>query len=559
MTYSIHLERDFPLVHQQLARMVPDGTSPIGFLKLSVESNYIRLWTYEEYDGRFSGFIRADTSNLYRQLQPMLEALYPEDWEVPILIEGQYENSLGRYLGDTLNYFHRLYDYHMNENESTPANIYWGKLQPMVNSLNFEDLGFIEGDGISPREDNAGRALSVEVANMIVGLPIFKEWFLKAWWGSWYGRVPSKPPNPCEIAECTQQDCYMGDAPHTQPDNCEECFVPREYMIMTGIPAIRLCALHTQCDMLHLSAACRCAKTVRKYSTCSARHNNGKVVNHGPRSQCPTCKVEIPRRVYTQKGYKLQPIRTVSYTYKPSPVFFPWEGNPDKELYIGMELELELGSVDTDMAGGWIQSLPSFMYVKQDSSLNHGLEVVTHPMQPDWALENFPYKEFEYLISLGAEPTAPSAGTHVHINKSALSKAHMFKLIKFHTKLAGFCGEVGGRGTRASFGTFQGVDDLTVPQTLEIARTGRGALGRNAVNISPPNTVELRYMRGGIDPKEIRKNIQWVKALWLYTRNTPTPEFFAELSQEHFMNFINQQTDQYSELLDWIGNNESGN
>jgi hypothetical protein len=212
-----------------------------------------------------------------------------------------------------------------------------------------------------------------------------------------------------------------------------------------------------------------------------------------------------------------------SWDFRPELVFHPSTPHSKKEqLYIGMELEVSFGSYNNRAVETWLETTPvDLIYAKHDSSVNRGCEIVTHPMQPDWALENFPFDAFQELMDVyGAKPTHSSTGTHVHMNKEAFTTAHLWKMIQLHFRLPGFCKVVGGR-ENSSYASFEPSDFRlqrnALMQIVKEKNKGQRFQRYSAVNLQNEYTIELRYMRGGIKPDEIRKNIEWAKALFEFT------------------------------------------
>lgn len=218
-----------------------------------------------------------------------------------------------------------------------------------------------------------------------------------------------------------------------------------------------------------------------------------------------------------------------SWNYRPSLEFHPEvPTDPLRPLYIGIELEMTWPQHHRggarQLAYDWLTELTTthegLLYVKGDSSVEDGWEVVTHPMEPDWALENFPFDFFQEAIDHGASATHTSTGTHVHIDKASLTTAQLWKMLQLHYKLKDFCGIMGGRGTNASYASWEQGESMKA-RFAQIAREkGRAFEGEARyvpVNVRNEHTIELRYMAGGISPDIIRKNIEWVKALYDFT------------------------------------------
>ena len=117
-----------------------------------------------------------------------------------------------------------------------------------------------------------------------------------------------------------------------------------------------------------------------------------------------------------------------SYSYKPSPNFYyiNREGNNDYSynelkdtLYLGVELEVDKGE-NKDEAVRNIHEYMDWTYCKEDSSLDDGIELVSHPMTLDFAMKN---KEvysgiFVDLLSEGWRGhDATTCGLHCHVNR----------------------------------------------------------------------------------------------------------------------------------------------
>lgn len=216
------------------------------------------------------------------------------------------------------------------------------------------------------------------------------------------------------------------------------------------------------------------------------------------------------------------------WNYRPTMIFHPEiPVDPTKPLYIGMELEIGWDNWNYDVdAQKWLKDMKDsyngLLYAKSDSSINDGFEVVTHPMDPVWAMENMPFALFQHAIDTGAQETNTSCGTHIHIDRDALTAAQMWKLLKVHTKLSNLCGVIGGRGTDAEYGSFSAERmRVLTKNALNISKKKGEAFGRmeryTAINLQNDQTVELRYMEGSIRPNDIKKNIQWVQALYAFT------------------------------------------
>jgi len=217
------------------------------------------------------------------------------------------------------------------------------------------------------------------------------------------------------------------------------------------------------------------------------------------------------------------------WDYRPDLIFHPLvPENPKKPMYIGMEIESSFdfsiyqNGVCSPRLRTWLGALDEdLIYVKDDSSVSNGFEIVTHPMAPRWALEHFPFDQFDALLEMGALETHDSCGTHIHINKESFTTAHLWKFLQIHFRLAEFCKVAGGRedSNYASFGARD--MGLQRKALMSIVKKKGQAIHDYdryvAVNLRNEYTIELRYMRGGVRADEIRKNIEWALALYEFS------------------------------------------
>jgi len=253
-----------------------------------------------------------------------------------------------------------------------------------------------------------------------------------------------------------------------------------------------------------------------------------------------------------------------AWNYTPALMFHPkLPTDPFKPLYIGMELEMTWqGWQHNENAAIWLRALTedygNLLYVKHDSSVSDGFEVVTHPMEPAWARDHFPFHFFGDAIADGASETHDSTGTHIHIDRGALTTAQMWKLMQVHYKLESFCGKVGGRGTNASYASWNKSKDIAIANMMKISREKGKAFGDMdryvPVNLQNEQTIELRYMKGGIHPDQINKNIQWVQALYEFTDSISVHDVKAGVvtDERYILGWILDRDELYPQLAEHL-------
>lgn len=93
--------------------------------------------------------------------------------------------------------------------------------------------------------------------------------------------------------------------------------------------------------------------------------------------------------------------------------------------YFGVEPEIDDGGHSDRNAKILLDAVNTdaeYIYIKTDSSLHDGLEIVTHPMTLDFHLHHFAWdKLLRTASALGyrADDTE-TCGLHIHVNRSSL-------------------------------------------------------------------------------------------------------------------------------------------
>ena len=114
------------------------------------------------------------------------------------------------------------------------------------------------------------------------------------------------------------------------------------------------------------------------------------------------------------------------YGYKPGPLFHP--ANPNYHhaalphtLYMGVELETDRYK-DAGEAAQALNKLDpdeQLFYLKEDSSLTCGIEIVTHPCTLSYHLQKFPWEQIIKMATQygGRSHDTNTCGLHVHFNQ----------------------------------------------------------------------------------------------------------------------------------------------
>lgn len=219
---------------------------------------------------------------------------------------------------------------------------------------------------------------------------------------------------------------------------------------------------------------------------------------------CPNCFEQINN----------SPIK--EYGYKPEPIFYG-----DEPLFIGIELEIDKGGECAENAREILDCINNeniYAYAKHDGSLQDGMELVFHPMNLSYCLNNINWTElFENIVSLGYRShQTETCGLHCHVNRSAFGSTleiqesviarivffvenHWNELLKFSRRTEYNINRWASR---------YGISENT-KETYKNAKEKR--LGRYvAVNLENYSTIEFRLFRGTLKYQTFAATLQLV-------------------------------------------------
>lgn len=238
---------------------------------------------------------------------------------------------------------------------------------------------------------------------------------------------------------------------------------------------------------------------------------------------CNTSNLHIHGYSYKPKGL----FRTKKYINKYKP----------KQLFLGMELELN------NISGEKIQNLlmnsldNRDCYLKLDSSIENGSEVVTAPMSreymEDWldSLEDV----FSYLNN--NSKLQENAGLHFHISKNALPIEMIYKLgLLFNTKqmnkVANIFAYIGGR-----------YENFEAPRNMHYCNSSNNEIRNcligehlHCVNLggNGSQTIEFRFFKSTTDLLIIKDYISLIFYILEYVRITA----IKDINIKHLLEFL---------------------
>lgn len=225
------------------------------------------------------------------------------------------------------------------------------------------------------------------------------------------------------------------------------------------------------------------------------------------------------------------------YCYKPEPEFqlAPGQRGGCTNLYLGWELECDRqrasDNPDEDITEAGIDT--DVVYCKEDSSLNHGFEMVSHPGtwefwdQFDWsfapALAKRGYRSYDTTTS----------GMHVHVSKSWLTDHDRYKLLLFFRSNHALIFRLSRRASLDKMNAYAAIDHDRKAALLRKAKKGDSERYR-AINMKPRRTVEFRLFRGTLRPESIKRNLALVTMICHFAKHTSP----GRISDNDFLTYV---------------------
>lgn len=263
-----------------------------------------------------------------------------------------------------------------------------------------------------------------------------------------------------------------------------------------------------------------------------------------------------------------------------------WETHPEKNLYIGFELEVEFPlsneSEMNDIADYIEDKYDEILCCKWDSSLTNGFEFISHPIHVELYENGYMESVLNKLLgdlSKYGGVVGSTTGLHFHVSRKGFSRDGFSRrllclMTNFREELMKNSGrfdyKLEGDGERSRFNYCQ-FPALTLSNIntneLDITRGHRTAL-----NCANDDTIEFRFFAATLDVKKFLKRVSIVINLVRASNNysvhnvsikTIIPgyrgkeKFSIDLAQVHididiFRDTINKFIDENNDLLEEI-------
>lgn len=272
------------------------------------------------------------------------------------------------------------------------------------------------------------------------------------------------------------------------------------------------------------------------------------------------------------------------YSYKPVPEF-----HGDGPTYMGVEIEVSTQGANKTrraIAEHVQKRLGSLAYLKSDSSIGDGFEIVTHPMSYRYAMDSFPWAMWEELQGMGMD-NSEDCGLHIHVNRDGFSNpAHVYRWMKFFYRNERPITLIARRESD-QWAPFREIDRVWA---VHIAKCGVNADFTNlfrpgfrhysrdpnrfkwyaarkvdvyddpdceryaAINNTNERTLEVRVFAGSVHRNEIQAAMAFMAASIEYTRQLTAHAIVAEdgWSWSSFITWAQEQGDTYAPLIDYV-------
>ena len=257
---------------------------------------------------------------------------------------------------------------------------------------------------------------------------------------------------------------------------------------------------------------------------------------------CDTCGHSL-RESDDHECFRSRNSLIYDYAYKPHyPRFFG-----EADYHFGLEIEVE----DIDERGieqgakVVLDALDDRVYIKHDSSLNDGFEIVSEPHSFD-QLENLNWDFLRTLRSRGYRSwDTETCGIHVHISRTAFrnagkhSEAHELRFQKLIYDNASQVRTIAGRSS--SYAQFQDKGHLVMK-----VKHGQSADRYEAINSQNSATLEVRVFRGSLKKNRILSAVEFIHSAVEYTRFMKIDPKAKQLSWFRFMGYVLDNQDKYA-------------
>lgn len=257
------------------------------------------------------------------------------------------------------------------------------------------------------------------------------------------------------------------------------------------------------------------------------------------------------------------------YNFKPAPIFYPSLELEPSEPRLGLELETEIKSqirdvvFKKDLGYKFIKEVNSFAYLKRDSSIGINMphdrgdaafEIVTHPATINWwnsEESNVFFEAVSKLAKFCSSYNTGNCGIHVHISRNKFkSRMHQAAFGWFFENRVYFTSVIAERNSLE-------YAKIGLNNWNTIAKSAYTSKDHHSLVSYTEHTIEIRPFRGNLRKERILKDIQYVYAVFDWTKSiissaVKVEDFWTILTTNAFEEFINSNPSKYKILIEFI-------
>lgn len=242
-----------------------------------------------------------------------------------------------------------------------------------------------------------------------------------------------------------------------------------------------------------------------------------------------------------------------SYSYTPYSYNFH-NTNPNQRNFMGFELEIEAeGDASRyDLARMFHDTIKQdHAYIKTDSSLDNGIEIVTHPHTLE-AYREFDWSILTKLQENGARSWHTSTcGLHIHISRQAFGQvgksntrtAHQLRFMKLMYDNRRPISRLVGRNSE-QYASWADAGHLV--QKVKFGEQNNHRY--SAINVENSATLEVRIFRGSLRKERVLSALELVDACTEYTRNLKVSGMNNAFRWINFIGFLSANVERYPNL-----------
>ena len=232
--------------------------------------------------------------------------------------------------------------------------------------------------------------------------------------------------------------------------------------------------------------------------------------------------------------YKCESSLILNYSTKPEPMFKTMR-NENTKLYFGWEWEVEVKGNPRDVSYIANTKGRGLMYCKHDSSINNGVEIVTHPMTYNFfkSRSKFFRELFSDIKKAGGHSyDMENTGVHIHISRAGFkNEEHIINFTKciYQKDYSEFIALRKGNH-------YAHYHDFSTP-CIKRQLINPGDRYR-AVNFCNRNTIEVRIYKGTINYDSL---LMYIQHLMCCIKYAETMKVNGKFHMKDFIKFIESQ------------------